>query len=139
LSRGDEAAPEVALAAAPAVLAGINVSFKVDPRIAKGLYMGDRWAPVPFSQVGETRQVTVEARAEGIDGSGKPVAIEPQWITADPELASVSPERGKAVLITALRPGESSLRVVSEGISRDLAVKAAYKGEVLQVQITPAP
>jgi FKBP-type peptidyl-prolyl cis-trans isomerase len=138
-SRGDEAAPEVALAAAPAVLAGINVSFKVDPRIAKGLYMGDRWAPVPFSQIGETRQVTVEARAEGIDGSGKPVAIEPQWITADPELASVSPERGKAVRITALRPGESSLRVVSEGISRDLAVKAAYKGEVLQVQITPAP
>jgi FKBP-type peptidyl-prolyl cis-trans isomerase len=120
-------------------LAGINVSFKVDPRIAKGLYMGDRWAPVPFSQIGETKQVTVEARAEGIDGSGRPVSVSPRWIAADPQVASVSPGQGKAVRITALQPGESRLRVVSDGVSRDLSLKAAYKGEVLQVQITQTP
>jgi hypothetical protein len=117
-------------------LAGINVSFKVDPRISKGLYMGDRWVPVPYSQMGETRQVTVEARAEGVDLSGRPVSIDPSWIPADPDVATVAPGQGKEVRITALRPGESSVQVISEGVSRQLALKAAYKGDVLHVEIS---
>ena len=124
------------LARSVPALAGISVSFKVDPRITKGLYMGDRWVPVPYSQMGETKQVTVEARAEGVDGNGRPVSISPSWIPADPEIATVAPGQGKEVKITALRPGESSLQVTSQGVSRQLALRAAYKGDVLHVEIS---
>jgi hypothetical protein len=98
--------------------------------------MGDRWVRLPYTQVGENQQVTVEARAEGVDDKGKPVSVSPQWIPADPEIATVTPNPGKEVKITALRPGESTLQVISQGVSRELAVKAAYTGEVLQVEIS---
>jgi FKBP-type peptidyl-prolyl cis-trans isomerase len=133
---GAAAGPLERASAAVSALAGINVSFKVDPRITKGLYMGDRWVPVPYSQMGETKQVTVEARAEGVDGNGKPVSISPQWIATDAEVATVTPGQGKEVRITAIRPGESSLQVTSQGVSRELALRAAYKGDVLHVDIS---
>jgi FKBP-type peptidyl-prolyl cis-trans isomerase len=117
-------------------LAAIDLSFRVDPRVTRGLYMGDRWVRLPYTQVGENQQVTVEARAEGVDDKGKPVSVSPQWIPADPEIATVTPNLGKEVKITALRPGESTLQVISQGVSRELAVKAAYTGEVLQVEIS---
>jgi len=41
---GDGSAPS---APSPA-LGGIEVTFKVDPRIARGLYMGDRWISPPI-------------------------------------------------------------------------------------------
>jgi FKBP-type peptidyl-prolyl cis-trans isomerase len=141
-SAGTRAAPERprgTSAGAASTLADISVSFKLDPRITKSLYMGDRWVPLPFQQAGQDKRVTVEARAEGKDGSGRPVPVSPRWVLADPELATVSPEQGNEVRITALRPGESSLRLISDGVSRELALKAAYKGEVLQVEISALP
>jgi FKBP-type peptidyl-prolyl cis-trans isomerase len=83
---GAAAGPLERASAAVSALAGINVSFKVDPRITKGLYMGDRWVPVPYSQMGETKQ--------------------------------------------------GSLQVTSQGVSRQLALRAAYKGDVLHVEIS---
>jgi len=117
-------------------LAGINVSFRLDPRISKGLYMGDRWLPPPYAQVGQGKQVTVEARAAGVADQGKPVNITPRWIPADPEMITVTPSQGKDVTITVLRPGESSVEVSSQGVSRQLSVKAAFKGETLNVEIS---
>jgi FKBP-type peptidyl-prolyl cis-trans isomerase len=124
------------VAAPVSALAGINVSLKLDPRLTRGLYMGDRWVSLPYTQVGEGKEVTVEARAEGVDDKGKPVGVSPEWTPADPAMVTVAPGEGKQVKITALRPGESSLRVSSQGVSRELAVHAAYKGEVLQVEIS---
>jgi len=117
-------------------LGAINISVKRDPRISKGLYMGDRWLELPYTQVGQGKQVTVEARAEGLADEGKPVRIAPQWIPADPEMITVTPSQGKEVTITVLRPGESSIEVSSQGVSRQLGVKADYTGETLQVRIS---
>ena len=134
------ASPEAARAepgpAAPPALTAINISFKRDPRISKALYMGDRWLGMPYAQVGEGEQVTVEARAEGIGDRGKPASIAPKWTATDPEMVTVTPNQGKAVTITVLRPGESRLEVSSDGVSKQLTVKAEYKGEALQVEIS---
>jgi FKBP-type peptidyl-prolyl cis-trans isomerase len=119
-----------------AAVPGITLSFKLDPRLTKGLYMGDRWVSLPYSQVGERNQVTIEARAEGVDDKGKPTSISPKWIAADPEMVTVTPNQGNAVRITALRPGESGLQVTSGGSSRELTIKAAYKGDALVVEIS---
>jgi len=120
----------------PAPPAGIDISFKRDPRISKGLYTGDRWLGLPFLQVGEGNQVIVEARAEGVAGRGTPVHIAPTWIPADPDMVMVTPGQGSVVRIIVLRPGESRLEVSSEGVSRQLNVKAGYQGDTLQVEIS---
>jgi len=116
---------------------GINISVKRDPRISKGLYTGDVWLSLPYSQVGTDKtQATVEARAEVRDAAGRPTKIGPKWIPADPEMVTVTPSEGSEVKITARRPGETSLEVTSQGVSTKLAIKAEYKGEALLVQIS---
>ena len=59
-------APQRDKLAAAAAAGGIEVSFKLDPRVTKSLYMGERWVSGPaFSSasVPEGETITVEARA----------------------------------------------------------------------------
>jgi hypothetical protein len=116
---------------------GIEVSFKLDPRLTRGMYMGDRWvSPPTFTQVGEGKEVTVEAIAQGLDGTGKPVKISPEWTPEDPEMVTVTPGQGNEVKITVRREGQCKLKVVSAGISRELLIKAINRGEAIQVEIS---
>ncbi len=86
----------------------------MDPRLTKGLYMGDRWISAP-TYTGTAGQDTVDARVRGVDADGATVAIRPQWVPADPEMVTVSPSQGNEVKITVKRAGESRLRVTSGG------------------------
>jgi len=116
---------------------GIEVSFKLDPRLTRGMYMGDRWvSPPTFTQVGEGKKVTVEAIAKGLDATGKPVKISPEWTPEDPGMVMVTPDQGDAVKITVQREGQSKLKVVSSGVSTELLIKATYQGDTLQVEIS---
>ena len=124
--------------ASASALSGIQVSYKMDPRVAKGLYMGDRWISPPtytstYSEDGKT--ITVEVRAVGLDATGKESAISPKWVPADPEMVTVTPSEGNEVNITVKRAGETSMQVTSEGVSKELAIKAEHKGEAMQVEI----
>ena len=124
--------------ASASALSGIQVSYKMDPRVAKGLYMGDRWISPPtytstYSEDGKT--ITVEVRAVGLDATGKESAISPKWVPADPEMVTVTPSEGNEVKITVKRAGETSMQVTSEGVSKELAIKAEHKGEAMQVEI----
>jgi hypothetical protein len=121
---------------AASLLSAIDVSFKLDPRITRSLYMGERWLPLPFTQVGGKTAVVVYARAAGRDGRQKPVHITPEWTPADPELVTVRAAERNVMEITVLGPGETTLRVTAQGISTELAIKSAYKGEALQVEIS---
>ena len=124
--------------ASASALSGIQVSYKMDPRVPKGLYMGDRWISPPtytstYSEDGKT--ITVEVRAVGLDATGKESAISPKWVPADPEMVTVTPSEGNEVKITVKRAGETSMQVTSEGVSKELAIKAEHKGEAMQVEI----
>lgn len=118
-----------------AAFSGIQVSFKMDPRITRGLYMGDRWISPP-TYMSANAQDAIEAKAYGIDGKGKSMKISPQWITGDTEMVTVVPAEGHEVRIIVKHAGESSLKVTSEGLSRELSIKAAEKGKTIQVEIT---
>ncbi|MDP2997120.1 MAG: FKBP-type peptidyl-prolyl cis-trans isomerase [Bryobacterales bacterium] len=124
---GDRAGPAAALD-------NIEISLKVDPRLTKGLYMGDRWVSAP-TYIGTAGQDNVDARVQGVYAGGKKTAISPQWIPSDPEMVTVSPGQGSEVKITVKRAGESRLEVKAGGVSKELAIKAAYKGESIQVEI----
>lgn len=128
-----QASPPVAATA----LTDIEVSFKLDPRLTRGLYMGDRWvSPPTYTQVGEGKEVTVEAIAQGLDATGKSMKISPEWTPEDPGMVTVTPGQGDAVKITVLREGQSKLKVVSPGFSTELLIKATYRGDTIQVDIS---
>src|SRR5512139_3775537 len=101
-----QAAPETRAAASPAApaapaspLAGLAISFKLDPRLAGGTYGGERWVSAT-TYTGAAAQDTVDARVEGTDARGRPVKISPRWTPSDPEMVIVSPEEGSSVRIT---------------------------------------
>ena len=47
----------------------IKVSFKLDPRLTRSMYMGDRWISKTtfLSTIQEGSEHTVEVRAQGLD------------------------------------------------------------------------
>jgi hypothetical protein len=77
----------------------------------------------------------VEASAGGLNGTGKPVKIKPQWIPADPGMVEVTRGQGDDVQITVKRAGESKLMVVAQGFTKELLVKAVDQGEAIAVEI----
>jgi FKBP-type peptidyl-prolyl cis-trans isomerase FklB len=124
-----------AVHAAPALT--IIVSFKLDRRLTEGLYMGERWvSPPKYNQAAVGKSVTVEARVHGRDAGGTTREIRAKWIPADPEMVTVTPSDGNAATITVHRVGQSTLQVVSEGTSKELAIKAEYVGNLIQVDIS---
>lgn len=124
-------------AAPPAALTGITISFKLDPRLTRGLYMGDRWvSPPTYTRVGEEKELTVDARVRGLDSKRTPKNIKPTWAPSDPDMVTVTPAQGTQVLITVKRAGESSLMVTFGGATKELAIKAVRQNGGLRVDIT---
>ncbi len=122
----------------PSQAAGIQVAYRLDPWLVYGTSGAGTWASLPVlgpvTQHGPT--FAVPARAQMLDADGLPVAIRPAtWISANPEIVTVEPGEGTEVKITVQRDGQSSLRVTSLGISKELAIKAVYQGAALVVEI----
>jgi hypothetical protein len=125
-----EAAGQVA-----GTVSDISVSFKLDPRLTKSLYMGELWvAPTTYSSIRE-EAVIVDARATALDASGQPLNVNPVWTAEHPDMVSVAPGQAKQVTITVKRAGESVLRVASESVVKELSIKAWYEGSALHVDI----
>ncbi|MDP1990541.1 MAG: FKBP-type peptidyl-prolyl cis-trans isomerase [Syntrophales bacterium] len=124
--------------AAATALTDIKISFKLDTRLTRGQYLGDRWVSPPkyTSTVQKGTEVTVQARAQGLDAGGRPVALSPEWIPADPEMVTVSPNQGREVKITVKRAGQSSLKVAAQELTKELHIKAMDRGNAMQVEIT---
>lgn len=118
-------------------LAAIDVSFKLDPRLTQSLYMGDRWvSPPTYTRVGEGTTVTVQARAQGVDNRRMLMTIQPEWRSTDPDMVVIAPTQGREVSITVQRPGRSRIQIVSQGVSRELSIKAVMHDKSLQIEIT---
>jgi hypothetical protein len=131
---GEGAAPRVA------TISDLAVSFKLDPRLTRSLYMGDRWvSPPTYMGAQEGNAFTVEARVHGLN-NGERMSISPQWLPSDPEMVAVSPGRGSEVTISVRRAGESTVNIAGPGFSKALAIKAirTNDGKVLQVEISQA-
>jgi hypothetical protein len=113
----------------------MEVSFRLDPRLTRGLHMGDRWvSPRTYTrtQAGSGRLV-VEAKARVTGEAGGEA---PLWTPEDPDVVVVSPAQGERVEIAVRRPGEGSLTVESGGASQVLVVRAMKEGDGLRVDIS---
>ncbi|OGP75888.1 MAG: hypothetical protein A2W09_00315 [Deltaproteobacteria bacterium RBG_16_50_11] len=137
LLAGTILASQEAVGQAAASLTRIKVSFKLDPSITRGMYMGERWvSPPTYTAAGEGKEITMEASAQGLDAKGKPIDISPEWIPEDPKMVAVSPGQGRQVKITVREAGQSSLKVAAQGLSRKLLIKATYQDGATQVEIS---
>jgi hypothetical protein len=118
-------------------LAGIQLSFKLDQRLTRSMYMGDRWVSTPtYTKVQDGEKLIVEARAQGLDIHGRQIEIVPEWKAGNTAMVTITPEQGKQVLLTILKEGQSEVTVAFKGVSRKLSVKARRQKEVLVVEIT---
>jgi len=111
----------------------LAISFKMDPQLFGGTYGGERWVSGPTFNSGAQlgKEATVEAKVRGVDADGRTVPISPDWVPADPEMVVVSPVSGAEldhVRLTVKKIGESKLRVVSQGVSKELLVTAKAVG-----------
>jgi len=118
----------------PASVSDIKVAFKIDPRLTRSLYMGDRWIS-SSTFAGTIGQDTVEAKVRGIGPKGTDVPIHPEWIAEDKEMLAVTPSQGDTVQIKVNQPGESTVQITSLGFSKKLRIKATSQGSAMQVEI----
>jgi len=125
----------------PQPIADIRFLFKLDPRLTRSLYMGDRWvapSPAGYTQVGDTAGVKVEVRVVGVNSSNHPLAANFEWIVDDSEIATVLPDLGSEVAITAVRPGTTRVTLVApDGQSRVLILNVTRPHGALQVEVHP--
>jgi uncharacterized lipoprotein NlpE involved in copper resistance len=122
------------------VMTDIRVYFKLDPRLTRGLHMGDRWvSPAAYLALPQSGSaITVEARAAAVDDRGRVMdrRVEVDWIPADPDKVTVSRAHGNATRITVHAPNESSIDVVAGGVITTLILKASYHGDITRLQIS---
>lgn len=121
------------------IATGIQVTFKLDPRLTRSLYMGDRWvSPQTFTQVQENgKPLIVGGRTYDVDARGESVITSSAWVAADSAMLTVMPGPGDDVNITVNQPGRSTLTVSSTGGSKTLGVSARYIAEnTLMVDIS---
>lgn len=135
LIAGPAAAADSKKAIGPAV-AHVKISFMLDPSITRGMYMGERWvSPPTYSGKKEGKEFAVDARAHRVR-RWEEMKISPEWIPSDHQMVQVEPRKGHQVRITVKKAGQSSLKVVFQGVSTILAVKAKYEDKSLQVDIS---
>lgn len=128
---------QLASSVSAAVPTGIEVSFKLDPRLTRSMYMGDRWvSPPTFTIVQVGREAVIEARAHGTNSKGKSLQIRPEWTPEDPEMLAVVPDTGGEVRIMVRSAGRTSLKVEVPGISKTYTVRANYLDDSIQVEIS---
>jgi len=131
--------------AAPPALARLQVSFKLDPRLTRSLYMGDRWvSPPSYTRVQDGKDLIVEAKVHGLNARGEPAPVHATWRSADPEIVTVSRAQGQEVTLTIRRAGRTHIAVAYDDVSSKLAVDAVLHQGVLRVDISqdgakPAP
>jgi hypothetical protein len=119
---------------------GIEVSFKLDPRLTRGMYMGERWvSPPTFTSIQEGKEATIEARVRGTNSSGKSINISPEWIPEDPGMVAVTSSQGDKVKITVRREGQTRLKVVASEVATEFLIKATYGVDTIRVDISPVP
>ncbi len=115
----------------------IAVSFKLDPRLTRGMYMGDRWvSPPTYTRVQSGDALVVEARAETQNTSGQKGAASPTWASGNTAVLKVSPSTGRDVLLTVVGEGRTDLTLNEGDVSKALSVEVVRQEGVLRVDIS---
>lgn len=119
---------------APFTPSALTVSFKLDPRLTRGLHMGTRWvSPARYVARQSGPLITLQARAQSAAGRDTTGA---SWLASQPDMIALSSDHGREVEITVLREGESEVVVAHGDEVTKLAVKAAHESGTWRVEFS---
>jgi hypothetical protein len=114
----------------------LSVWFKLDPRLTRGLYMGDRWVSPPrFKTPPQGKPAVVAALSEGMDAAGKRFDVAADWVPDDPGMVEIARGAAGEVSIRVKRAGRSTVRISFRDVARELVVEATEKDGTLSVQV----
>lgn len=112
------------------------VTFRLDPAVTRGLYLGDRWVSPPtfhFAQPGS--QYVFQAKLQSIDAHDDRVDLSGDWSTDDPEMIAIERHDHGAVTIVVRRAGEGRLFVSAGSTRKVLQVQARQTEDAMDVRI----
>jgi len=111
------------------------VTFKLDPRLTRGAFLGDRWvSPPTYTAVGQGMRLDVQVRAYAGEAGGQ--AVSAGWIASDSGMVALAPQTGHEVTISVRRPGVSRIQVVSGELSATISISAVSRNDILQADFS---
>jgi hypothetical protein len=113
------------------------VTFRLDPAVTRGLYLGDRWVSPPtlhFAQPGT--QYVVHAKLQSIDAQDESVDLSGDWSTDDPDMIAIERHPYGEVTIVVRRAGEGRMFVSAGGVTKELHVRARQTADAMDVAIS---
>ena len=113
------------------------VSFRLDPRVTRGLFLGDRWVSPPvfhFAQSG--KQYVVQAKLQSVDAQDQYVDLNGNWSTDDPDMIAITRHELGEVTVVVRRAGEARLFVAAGGETKTLLVQARQTDDAMDVSIS---
>jgi len=118
-------------------ITALQVQLKVQSITKENFYMGEVWvSPAKFTDIQNGRHYVGYARAIGLDVFGVEFDLSPTWYSSDPTMVRVAPRSGHRVKLTVVKEGECFLLVTAGSFSKRLAIKAAYRGGAMYVEIS---
>ena len=120
----------------------MQIAFRLDPRLTRGSYIGDRWvSPPTYIRVLQHPGQSIEARTQWLDATGRPIAIDTEWVSADPAIASVSTgDVWGEIAITIAGEGTTAIDGRAGSTSKRMVVTATKRSDgSLYVEIRPEP
>ena len=126
--------PGLQQAAAPAPK--MVVTFRLDPAVTRGLYLGDRWvSPSTFHFAQPGTRYVVQAKLQSIDAQDDRVDLSGDWSTDDPEMIAIERHPHGEVTIVIRRAGEGRMFVSAGGVTKQLRVHARQTEDAMDVLI----
>ena len=99
------------------------ISFRLDPGLTRGMYMGERWvSPPKFSAAGKGQELTIAARSALMGAGGRLAAIRAEWSAGD----------AGRIFLSSLHEEEVAIRVLCD---TDSTVSAAYHGRITVLRV----
>ena len=118
-------------------ITALQVELKVQSITKENFYMGEVWvSPAKFTDIQNGKHYVGYARAVGLDVFGVEFDLSPTWYSSDPTMVRVAPRSGHRVKLTVVKEGESFLMVTAGSFSKKLAIKSAYRGGAMYVEIS---
>lgn len=118
-------------------ITALQVELKVQSITKENFYMGEVWvSPAKFTDIQNGKHYVGYARAVGLDVFGVEFDLSPTWYSSDPTMVRVAPRSGHKVKLTVVKEGESFLMVTAGSFSKRLAIKSAYRGGAIYVEVS---
>lgn len=124
-----------AAGAAAALKPRLVVTYRLDPSLTRGLYLGDRWVSPPefrFAQPGD--EYVVQAKLQSIDEWGDRSDLTANWSASDPAMVAITREPDRVTLVVR-EAGESRVTVTSGSESKVLRILARQTPDAMDVAI----